>query len=693
MTSKILILSFAFLFSFLRVVADAATYSIELQGDISQEACSETEQFLSGVPFSRGDTVRLILSSTTSDLQGVLALGRTLANFRDLYDLHCTAYIDQRCLGPLAILCFACQNVYVSSVVSWGALHSDPGEASMLDAEIRALIPQDPSLYADRAQLVKAFVGTSTDLPMVVTQHELFSRINIQQKFFDSDKDIICFRPQSMLDDRLDPGYVSSIFREHIHLLPKSWIGRIIVDDKRQGISEATWIYVKAAIDFYQQHKPACVVLELDTPGGEVFAAQKIANALQELDLQFHIPVVAYVNNWAISAGALIAYSCRYIVASPDACMGAASPVIQTADGMEAAPEKVHSALRADFANRASLFRRNDSVARAMVDPDIILVRRHGRIVSVTSEQEILRAGGTKDEVISPKGKLLTLTSEQMLEYGVASAVISSDIPKDFSHSSDQLLSSTPFRSLPVFSDQPHVRVSTFQTDAKTSTIAFLAGPAVASILFFIFVVCCYLEFSSPGITLPGLVGGMALFLLIVGSFAQEAIYWFEPLCIVAGIGLVVTELLFFPSLGFLLFVGGGLFLYGLVAILLPGLSSVRYEGEAFNAAGEYVLLRLSWLSGALLAALLTAWLIGRLPLKTYRRLGIILTTSSQPVDSRIPLHVGDEGCVVATLRPAGKIECQGKLYDAVSRGMFVDVGAKVRIVSIEGSRIFVDPL
>ena len=124
-------------------------------------------------------------------------------------------------------------------------------------------------------------------------------------------------------------------------------IGHIAIKDHSTSISQATWIYVKTALDAYKKSKPIFIILELDTPGGEVFAAQKISDALKELDIQYEIPVVTFINNWAISAGAMLAYSTRFITITKDAAMGAAEPIQAGIEGKtETASEKVNSALR-----------------------------------------------------------------------------------------------------------------------------------------------------------------------------------------------------------------------------------------------------------------------------------------------------------------------------------------------------------
>src|SRR5262249_25269856 len=109
-----------------------------------------------------------------------------------------------------------------------------------------------------------------------------------------------------------------------------NWVGRIYIGGHENQITQGTYIYVKNALEQFKKTKPIFIILELDTPGGTVYPAQKISDALKEIDTNSGIPVVAYINNWAMSAGAMLAYSCRYIAVVKDGSMGAAQPVSQT---------------------------------------------------------------------------------------------------------------------------------------------------------------------------------------------------------------------------------------------------------------------------------------------------------------------------------------------------------------------------
>jgi membrane-bound ClpP family serine protease len=677
---------FLFFLLFVSSFSYGASTKIVLEGNVSLSMCEEVKSYLETKPYETEKRVDFILSSSGGNLQSVLFLARFLTKIREQDGIEYTAYIKEQCIGPIALLPLVCHNIVTTPVVSWGAITLQNKEAHprVLDAEIRALIPPSVEMYEKRAELVHLFVGDVEKPGQVITQHELgeYPDIRIEKKIV-SEGFIPGERAEKKEFDR-------------IKLVPTSHVGRIIIRDQKQGISEATYLYVKAAVEAFRETKPACVILELNTPGGEVFASQRISNLLRSLDTQDGIPVIAFVNNWAISAGAMLAYSCRYIVVAPDASMGAATPVFQTPEGMEMAPEKVNSAIRTDFANRAAFFGRNTDLARAMVDPDLLLVKRGNEIVELSSEEEIRKSAYAKDTVITAKGKLLTLTASQMAEYGVADFVVSKEVSRGPERELPNkiALSQTDLRRLPAFIDHPDIVIKTFEMDMRTSIIAFLVSPVVSSLLFFIAVVSIYLELSIPGFGVPGIVGGLALFLILVGSFAQEAITWFEPLCILLGLGLVAIELFVFPMFGIFLVVGGGVALFGLMALLIPGLEAVRFDGQVLNAAGEYVINRVTWLSISLLLALaVIVFFCRRMPLKRLRLSGIVLAETLETPEEETSISVGDEAIVTMTLRPAGKIEREGVLFDAVSSGRFIEKGERVRVMEIHGNIVTVEPL
>jgi membrane-bound serine protease (ClpP class) len=49
---------------------------------------------------------------------------------------------------------------------------------------------------------------------------------------------------------------------------------------------------------------------------------------------------------------------------------------------------------------------------------------------------------------------------------------------------------------------------------------------------------------------------------------------------------------------------------------------------------------------------------------------------------------VGKEGVAVTILRPSGRIEINDQVYDAYTRGEYVELGSKVTVVSQQGTSL-----
>lgn len=356
-------------------------------------------------------------------------------------------------------------------------------------------------------------------------------------------------------------------------------IGYMEIDDKAGSINNATWLYIHQAVEKFKETKPIFVILKINTPGGETLAAMQICDALKELDTQFGIPVVAYIDNWAMSAGALISYACRFITVVQDGAMGAAEPVLASQTGeMTSASEKVNSAFRITFANQATYFGRDPFIAEAMVDKDILLVKRGDHFLKLNSNEEILPT----DIVISPKGKLLTLTAKEMMTYGVADLFFTAaklpQITPQEKESGIWPLSKTVFAVYPFFANIKGSEIHAYHMDVRSRFFALLMTPAVASILMLGVMLGLYLEFTTPGATLPGAVAIICLFLLGLSSFAFEIGSWLEIVLLLGGIAILLIDLFFFPTFGILGSFGVILMIAGLLGLVVPGLEKVTFD-------------------------------------------------------------------------------------------------------------------
>lgn len=725
-----------------------ATTFLSLKGFLGKEKISKAKSTLDSLLQSsfQSPTLVLEIQSTGGDLHHVLDLAKTIYELKKLKQFKVVVYIHDNALGPSAALPFLADELNCSLFVSWGDIpFGTEGSlpANILRNRVRSLInPQhphaalldilaaamsDPSLQVMNDHGWKIVSGTKSSegsvisavgQTLVLNQNQLqelglvqavMSPEEFEKKYFIHLEEPISKAEEERAPLQIAPQAIEKKLQQFIHFNSEgpNQVGYVYVGDHERSINQSTWLYIKQALEFYKKNPPIFIILELDTPGGEVFAAQNISDALKEMDTQFNIPIVAFINNWAISAGAMLAYSSRFITTVKDGSMGAAEPVYAGETGkMETASEKVNSALRADFANRARFFDRNPLIAEAMVDKDMILVLRHGEVVHLENENQMRLTGPDPDIVITAKGKLLTLNAEQMVNNGVADLLLPPaklpEITPEEKEAGQWPANKMLLFQSPFFAAIPQATVHAYKMDWKTQIFVFLATPLISSLLFMGLIIGGYMEMSSPGLGLPGFVAGTCLFLIILSSFSLQLADWLELILLLTGLILILVELFVLPTFGLLGVLGIILFFAGLFGMLLPSLSAVKfeYDTQTLNAAGQYFIERLAWLCGSLILSLIIVALLARyvlpsfLPFNRFVLVGHEQDASKGFIAGDNPVDLPQPGTraeVFATLRPAGKIIVQDHIYDAVSTGDFIDAGEQVVIVRLEGSVIFVN--
>lgn len=705
-----------------------------LKGHLDKEAISKLSEQIKANETKEFKNLALAIESTSGDLSAVLELARTIYVLKEQNGTKVIIYINGNALGPSAILPFLANELSSSLFVSWGDIPLSAENAmptNILRNQLIALIPQD----APNRRLLILLASAMTDpkitvvedngwkltneqtndgktrlsvegQTLVINQNQM-EELGLVKKPFTFEEFSQKYQKSESASAPIVESRIDQALKNHIK--PKSdkvnTVGKMTIDDRTSGISQATWVYVRNALEYYKKNPPLFIILELNTPGGEVFAAQKISDALKDLDTQYNIPIVTFINNWAISAGAMLAYSTRFIAVAKDASMGAAEPIIQDSSGStQTASEKVNSALRTDFANRAKFFGRNPYIAEAMVDKDLILVLRHGKITKLDSESQIRTSSPDPDIIISPKGKLLTLNAEELMNYGVADILL---LPKQ-----TQLITAEerekgrwPFSKellyeYPFFESIPNAEIDEYKMDWKTRFFSFLANPIVQSALFLGLMLGFYLEINTPGFGLPGGIALASLSLIILSSFSQELASWFELILLILGLVIILTELFILPTFGFLGFIGIVFFLIGLFSLMLPGMGAVSfdYDTQTFNAAGEALLTRLAWLSATFLIGLTIMYALARYFAPSFVGMQkFVLRGHEQDSNQGYvsgPQHLpeqGDKGKALTQLRPSGKILIKGVIYDALSSGKYIDIDANIIVTRIEGSTVFVN--
>ena len=384
----------------------------------------------------------------------------------------------------------------------------------------------------------------------------------------------------------------------------------------------------------------SAVVLEINTFGGRVDAAVAMRDTL----LNARIRTIAFINPRAISAGALIALACNTIILTTGGTIGAAAPVVTGSDGnSKPADEKSVSYVRKEFRATAEARHRPLEIAEVMVDADVEIPG------------------------VSPKGKLLTLTTEEALKHKVAD------------------LTAPTIEAALAAAGLPNAALRRVGPTWAETLVRFLTQPAVASLLMTVGILGVIVEMRTPGFAVPGMVGLLSLGLFFWGHWIVQLAGWEELLLVTLGALLVAIEVFVIP--GFTVFGIAGI--VSLVVGLGMAMVGVDVSVSSITAAlGRVALSILLAMAGALaLFRLLPRLPFGRrLVLDTGMDAGRGYTSAPE-TDRR---WLGRSGTAISPLRPAGIAEIDGARVDVVSDGVFIDAGTAIEVTRVDGNRVVV---
>jgi len=384
----------------------------------------------------------------------------------------------------------------------------------------------------------------------------------------------------------------------------------------------------------------AAVLLDINTFGGRVDAAVAMRDAL----LNSPVRTIAFVDQRAISAGALIALACDTLIMTTGGTIGAAAPVVGGGTSeTQPADEKSVSYVRSEFRATAEARNRPAAIAEAMVDADVEIPG------------------------VIEKGKLLTLTTSQALEHKVADL------------SADTLDAALVAAGVP----NAEVRVAR-QTWAET-LVRFLTHPVVSSLLMTIGLVGLVVEIRTPGFAVPGTVGLLSLGLFFWGHWIVQLAGWEELLLVSLGVLLLAMEVFVIP--GFTVAGVGG------IVALVAGLGMALVgAGATMNA----IIIALGRVALSILMALVAAFgllrVLPRLPFGQRLVLDSGMQADLGYVSPPESDHrwLGRTGTTLSPLRPAGIAEIDGARVDVVSDGDFIEAGNPILVTRVDGNRIVV---
>ena len=411
-----------------------------------------------------------------------------------------------------------------------------------------------------------------------------------------------------------------------------------------EDIAQPAVMRVEKALEKAKENQSDLLIMQLNTFGGELAAADKIRTML----LQSEIPVWAYIDNNAASAGALISIACERIYMHSGSSIGAATVVNQTG---EVQPDKYQSYMRSMMRATAEARGRRPDIAEAMVDPDVEV----------------------KDIVDS--GKVLTFTTEE---------AIANNYCEGQAESVKELLEKAGVQNY-VIEEQHYTFIE--------KVINFLINPMISGLLIMLIIGGIYFEFQSPGIGFPLAMAVLGALLSFAPLYLEGLAANWEIILFVVGIALLALELFVIPGFG-VAGVGGIIFIVGGLALSLVG-------NIGFDFSGVPTIDMIQSFSTVIIAISvsfpLAIWLGKRLFVNTTigDKLALVAEqkssegyTVSQPEFNSL---VGSQGVAETILRPSGKVRIGTEVYDAVAQVSYIEKGEKIRVVMHENSNLVVE--
>ncbi|TDJ70352.1 MAG: hypothetical protein E2O39_10170 [Planctomycetota bacterium] len=428
------------------------------------------------------------------------------------------------------------------------------------------------------------------------------------------------------------------------------------------------------------------IVVELDTPGGEIVLMRQIANAINDA-VEGGLFVAAWVNDQALSAGVLVAISCDKVYMRERASIGSSQIVFfGLQDVSDNYREKMTSAVRSTFRAAAEARGRSPVLAEAMVDAgiEVVEVRRDGLKELITGQEwdDFILSSDTPERMrtICKRGELLNLTASEAVEFGFADATAESlgEVLEKIGAGGAALVTVRRSRSEEILGILNELQF-----------VLLAAGLVLA-----------FLELKMPGFGLPGILSVACFTLLFTARYLVGLADIPHIVLAALGVTLIAVELFVVPGILWVGLLGGLLLVIGLIfGQLGPGFTLENpIDREILFDTTLHLLL-------TAFAAFIAVLLLSRfLPDTPILRRFVLRSSDRDVFGAAVPesrgeygdsVQVGSQGTAITDLRPVGKIVLDSERsleYEARAAGRAIGSGTRVRVVELSGGRLVVEP-
>jgi membrane-bound serine protease (ClpP class) len=430
---------------------------------------------------------------------------------------------------------------------------------------------------------------------------------------------------------------------------------KVYLFDLNQDIGPAAWRQCQKVFLEAESLDADLIMIQMNTYGGLVDVADSIRTKI----INSNIPVYVYINNNAASAGALIAIACDIIIMRKGSNIGAATVVDQEGKQM---PDKyqayMRSIMRSTAESHGKVIRDGDTVetwyrdpriAEAMVDEDIYIenIIDSGKVLSFTVSEAILNG--------YCEGEAETLEE----------AIVACEVGE--------------------------YELVAYEPTFVENVIDFLLNPILQGLLIMLMIGGIYFELQTPGIGFPLVAAIMGAVLYFAPLYLEGLAENWELLLFIGGLIAIALEIFVIPGFGVAGVAG--------IAMVITGLALSLVDNIVFEFEGAGVPESIKAFAIVIASGVLSFFLSLYISSKifTSKRLpGLALDTVQLESDGYIGVEmapsglVGISGLAATDLRPGGKVEIEGEIYDAMAISGYIVKGDKVIVVKYLTGQLYV---
>ena len=401
---------------------------------------------------------------------------------------------------------------------------------------------------------------------------------------------------------------------------------KAIVVDVDGMVHPVTTEIVSSALDRARQQGAVVVIVRLNTPGGLMDAMRETIEKM----VAAPVPVVTYVapsGGRAASAGFFLLEAGDVTAMAPGTNTGAAHPVAMGGEMDPVMKQKVENDAAAYLRSICTKRGRNSALAETAVRESKSFTERE----ALDQQMVDLIAPSEADLVAALDGRTITRFDGSKVMLHTAGASI-----------------------------------EVYQRTLRQRIIAAIADPNIALVLLVLGALGIYVEFSSPGLIAPGVIGAI-LALLGLSALSVLPINWLGAGLLILALALFVLEAKFTSH--------GILGIGGAVAMVL---------GAVILVNGPIPEMRIRWSTAIGLALPFSAI--------TLLLLSLVVSARRHKVETGVEGMIGVTGSAITELSPEGKVLVRGEYWDAVALRP-VTAGARVRITAVDKLKLTVEPV